>query len=132
MAGFGSVYSAACPEVDWAGELPEGAFSEYESRGAVIPEGEYRATTLKQLRSLATLIKQVIGWKDSAYNPQLGAALDAIVSDNLDEFKLAMLTIHSSEGICETDEETAEARKNAGLASTGRLTSTDKASSLAR
>jgi hypothetical protein len=61
MAGFGSVYSAACPEVDWAGELPEGAFSEYESRGAVIPQGEYRATTLGQLRSLAALIKQVLG-----------------------------------------------------------------------
>ena len=61
IAGFGSVYCAACPEVEWAGELPEGAFSEYESRGAVIPQGEYRATTLKQLRSLATLIKKVIG-----------------------------------------------------------------------
>ena len=59
-AGFGSVYCANCEKVDWAGELPEGAFSEYESRGAVIPQGEYRATTLKQLRSLATLIKEVL------------------------------------------------------------------------
>ena len=61
IAGFGSVYSAACPEVDWAADLPEGVFSEYESRGAVIPKGEDRAITLKQLRSFATLIKQVLG-----------------------------------------------------------------------
>ena len=61
IAGFGSVYSAACPEVDWAADLPEGAFSEYDSRGAVIPNGEDRAIKLKQLRSLATLIKQVLG-----------------------------------------------------------------------
>ena len=61
IAGFGSVYSAACPEVDWAADLPEGAFSEYDSRGAVIPNGEDRAITLKQLRSFATLIKQVLG-----------------------------------------------------------------------
>ena len=61
MAGFDSVYSAACPQVDWAADLPQGAFSEYDSRGAVIPNGEDRAITLKQLRSFATLIKQVLG-----------------------------------------------------------------------
>ena len=79
MAGFGSVYSAACPEVDWAGELPEGAFSEYESRGAVIPEGEYRATTLKQLRLLAELIKQVLGIRtfidDNKYSASHGESI---------------------------------------------------------
>ena len=61
MAGFDSVYVAACPQVDWAADLPEGAFSEYDSREAVIPNGEDRAITLKQLRSFATLIKQVLG-----------------------------------------------------------------------
>ena len=79
MAGFGSVYSAACPEVDWAGELPEGAFSEYESRGAVIPQGEYRATTLGQLRSLAALIKQVLGIRtfidDNKYSTSHGESI---------------------------------------------------------
>ena len=61
MAGFDSVYVAACPEVDWAADLPDGAFSKYDSRGAVISKGEDRAITLKQLRSFATLIKQVLG-----------------------------------------------------------------------
>ena len=79
MAGFGSVYSAACPKVDWAGELPEGAFSEYESRGAVIPNGEYRAITLKQLRSFATLIKQVLGIRsiidDNKYSASHGESI---------------------------------------------------------
>ena len=79
MAGFGSVYCAACPEADWAGELSEGAFSAYESRGAVIPQGEYRATTLKQLRSLATLIKQVLGIRtfvdDNKYSASHGESI---------------------------------------------------------
>ena len=79
LAGFGSVYSAACPEVDWAGELPEGAFSEYENRGAVIPECEYRATTLRQLRSLATLIKDVLGIRtlidDNKYSATHGESI---------------------------------------------------------
>ena len=79
IAGFGSVYSAACPEVDWASELPEGAFSEYESRGAVIPQGEYRATTLGQLRSLAALIKQVLGIRtfidDNEYSASHGESI---------------------------------------------------------
>ena len=134
IVGFNNVYCAACPKVDWAGELPEGAFSEYESRGAVIPEGEYRATTLGQLRSLAMLIKQVIGGvigEDSVYKPQRGAALDAIVANNLEDFKLAMLTIHSSEGIWETDKEGDEARKSAGLPNSVDSYA-DKASSLAR
>ena len=130
MAGFGSVYSAACPKVDWAGELLEGALSEYESRGAVTPEGEYRVTTLKQLRSLAALIKEVIGGEESSYNPQLDAALDAIVSVNLEDFKISMLTIHSSERIWETLEEANEARKSAGLPFYG--TCLDKFGSLAR
>ena len=58
---FGSVYCATCEEVDLVGELPEGAFSEYESQGAVMTHGECRAITLKRLCSLATLIKQVLG-----------------------------------------------------------------------
>ena len=78
-AGFGSVYCATCEEVDWAGELPEGAFSEYEKRGAVIPQGEYRATTLKQLRSLATLIKDVLGIRtcidDNKYSTSHGESI---------------------------------------------------------
>ena len=115
MAGFDSVYVAACPQVDWAADLPEGAFSEYDSRGAVIPKGEDRAIKLTQLRSFATLIKQVIGWEDSAYNPQNGPALDAIVSDNLEEFKVAMLTIHSSEQVYESGEAALEARTHIGL-----------------
>ena len=79
MAGFGTVYSVACQEVDWANELPEGAFSEYESRGAVIPEGEYRATTLGQLRSFAILIKQVLGIRtfidDNKYSASHGESI---------------------------------------------------------
>ena len=71
----------------------------------------------------------MIGWKD--YNPQIGAALDAIVSDDLEDFKHAMLTIHSSEGIWETDEEGDEARKHAGLPRSVDGYP-DKASSLAR
>ena len=89
--------------VEWAADLPQGAFSNYENRGAIIEAGEHRAITLPQLLSLATLLKQVIGG-GVVYDPQLGAALDAIVSDDLEKFKLAMLTIHSSEQIWETHE----------------------------
>ena len=52
------------PVVEWANDLPEGAFADYESRGAVIAEGEYRAITLPQLHSLATLINQVLDIRD--------------------------------------------------------------------
>ena len=79
MTSFDSVYAAACPRADWAGELHEGAFSEYESRGAVIHEGEYRAVTLKQLRSFATLIKKVLGIRtivdDNEYSTSHGESI---------------------------------------------------------
>jgi hypothetical protein len=38
----------------WAADLPVGALAQYESRGAVIPEGQVRAVILPQLHSLAT------------------------------------------------------------------------------
>ena len=79
ITGFGSVYSAACPEVDWAADLPEGAFCEYDGRAAVIPNGEARAITLKQLRSFATLIKQVLGIRtfidDNKYSASHGESI---------------------------------------------------------
>ena len=52
------------PVVEWAADLPEGAFVEFESRAFVIPKGEHRATKLSQLRSLATLVKQVLEIRD--------------------------------------------------------------------
>jgi len=52
------------PVVDWAADLPEGAFAEFESRAFIIPKGEHRATKLSQLRSLATLVKQVLEIRD--------------------------------------------------------------------
>ena len=52
------------PVVEWAADLPEGAFAEFESRAFVIPKGEHRATKLSQLHSLATLVKQVLEIRD--------------------------------------------------------------------
>jgi hypothetical protein len=52
------------PLVEWAADLPEGAFAEFESRAFIIPKGEHRATKLSQLRSLATLVKQVLEIRD--------------------------------------------------------------------
>ena len=60
IAGFDSVYTALMPVVEWAADLPQGAFSNYENRGAIIEAGEHRAITLPQLLSLATLLKQVL------------------------------------------------------------------------
>ena len=60
IAGFDSVYRALIPVVEWAADLPQGAFSNYEDRGAIIEAGEHRAITLPQLLSLATLLKQVL------------------------------------------------------------------------
>ena len=60
VAGFHSVYRPSIPAAEWAADLPAGAFAQYESRGAVIPEGEFRAVTLPQLHSLETLIHQVL------------------------------------------------------------------------
>ena len=48
------------PVVEWVADLPEGAFAEFESRAFIIPKGEHRATKLSQLRSLATLVQQVL------------------------------------------------------------------------
>ena len=45
-------------------ELLPGAFAEFESRGAVIPDGEHRGTKLSQFGSLSTLVKQVLQVKD--------------------------------------------------------------------
>ena len=64
IAGFDSVYRALMPVVEWAADLPEGAFSNFDSRGAVIDEGELRAITLPQLHSLAKLVKQVLAIRD--------------------------------------------------------------------
>ena len=60
MAGFDSVYSALIPVAEWVANLPEGAFSEFESRGAVIAEGECRASTLQQLQQLQQLLNQIL------------------------------------------------------------------------
>ena len=60
VAGFHSIYCPAIPAPEWAADLRAGAFAQYESRGAVIPEGEFRAITLPQLRSLARLIRQLL------------------------------------------------------------------------
>ena len=48
------------PVGQWAAHLPEGAFVEFESRAFIIPNGEHRGTKLLQLRSLGTLVKQVL------------------------------------------------------------------------
>ena len=50
--------------LEWAADLPEGMFAEFESRAFNIPKGEHRATKLSQLRSLATLVKQVLEIRD--------------------------------------------------------------------
>merc|ERR1711865_647583 len=42
VAGFDSVYRALMPVVEWAADLPEGAFSNFESRGTIIEQGEFR------------------------------------------------------------------------------------------
>ena len=60
VAGFEHVYCKAHPVVEWAADLPQGAFSNYENRGAIIEAGEHRAITLPQLLSLATLLKLVL------------------------------------------------------------------------
>ena len=52
------------PVVEWAADLPEGAFSNFESRGTIIEQGELRAITLPQLHSLAKLLKQVLAIRD--------------------------------------------------------------------
>ena len=79
MAGFDSVYSALIPVAEWVADLPEGAFSEFESRGAVIAEGECRASTLQQLRLLATLLNQILEIRDliddNQYSATLGQAI---------------------------------------------------------
>ena len=49
-----------CQKVEWAKDLPEGAFDEYESRGSVIPEGEHRAIRVPQLLLLAVLVQQLL------------------------------------------------------------------------
>ena len=52
------------------------------------------------------------------YDPQIGAALDAIASHNLEEFKLAMLTIHQGEKVWETGTIAVQARQNLQLSNT--------------
>ena len=49
------------------------------------------------------------------YDPQIGAALDAIASDNLEEFKLAMLTIHQGEEVWRSGTVAVQARQNLKL-----------------
>ena len=53
-----------CQKVEWAKDLPEGAFDEYESRGSVIPEGEHRAIRVPQLHSLAVSVQQLLKIRD--------------------------------------------------------------------
>ena len=64
IAGFDSVYTALMPVVEWAADLPQGAFSNYENRGAIIEAGGHRAITLPQLLLLATLLKLVLEIKE--------------------------------------------------------------------
>ena len=73
VAGFDSVYSALIPVAEWVADLPEGAFSEFENRSAVIAEGEYRASTLPQLRLLATLLNQILEIRDLTDDNQYSA-----------------------------------------------------------
>ena len=53
-----------CQNVEWAADLPEGALDEFQSQGAVIPEGEYRAIRVPQLFSLAVLVQQLLGIRE--------------------------------------------------------------------
>ena len=49
------------------------------------------------------------------YDPKIGAALDAIVADDLEGFKKAMLTIHVGELVFASGEDAVIARKELGL-----------------
>ena len=68
------------PVVQWAAHLPEGAFVEFESCNFVIPKGEHRATKLSQLRSLATLVKQVLEIRDLTDDNQYSATHGELIT----------------------------------------------------
>ena len=51
------------------------------------------------------------------YNPQIGAALDAIVLNDLEAFKEAMLTIHPGEAVFGSGEAAVHARGQLNLSS---------------
>ena len=68
------------PVVEWAADLPEGAFAEFESRAFIIPKGEHRATKLSQLRSLATLVKQVLEIRDLTDDNEYSATHGEVIT----------------------------------------------------
>jgi hypothetical protein len=86
------------PVVEWAADLPEGAFAEFESRAFIIPKGEHRATKLSQLRSLATLVKQVLEIRDLTDDNEYSATHGELIT-----WPMVNMYIHRSCLCCACD-----------------------------
>lgn len=101
VAGFDSVYSALIPVAEWVADLPEGAFSDFENRGAVIAEGEFRASTLQQLQQLQQLLNQILeigDWTDDNQRSATHGQAITCQMMNMCQHSLLICQLHFSLG----------------------------------